>query len=122
MLLAKQDNAGARAAFSKAVQLDPASYQTVVNLAQLELVEKKPDAARAHLLKLLERDKDNVQAMTALAQLAERAKQPAEAARVRPGKPIAGEEVGGVEQQIVEWIAAIFEGGGESEALGAEEE
>lgn len=81
VLLAKQDNAGARTAFSKAVELDPANYQTVVNLAQLELVEKKPDAARGHLLKLLERDKANVQAMTALAQLAERDKKPADAAQ-----------------------------------------
>lgn len=81
VLLAKQDKAGARAAFSKAVELVPANFAAVINLAQLELVEQKPDAARQHLLKLLEKDKDNVQAMTALAMLAERAKQRAEAAQ-----------------------------------------
>lgn len=80
-LLAKQDKAGARAAFGKAVALEPNSYAAVVNLAQLELLEQKPDAARAHLQQLLERDKGNVPAMTALAQLAARAKKPEEVAQ-----------------------------------------
>lgn len=79
VLLAKKDKAGARAAFSKAVELAPTSYPAVINLAQLELVEQKPEAARGHLLKLLERDKGNVLAMTALAQLAERDKKRDEA-------------------------------------------
>lgn len=81
ILLAKQDKAGARAAFNKALALEPASYRTVLNLAMLEMVEQKPDAARAHLLALLEKDKNNVQAMTALAQLAERARQREQAAQ-----------------------------------------
>jgi putative PEP-CTERM system TPR-repeat lipoprotein len=79
VLLAKKDNAGARTAFNKAVELAPANYGAVVNLVHLELLEQKPDAARAVLLKLLDKDKDNVPAMTALAQLAERAKKREEA-------------------------------------------
>ncbi len=81
VLLSKQDKAGARAAFSKAVELAPTSYATVVTLAQLEIMEQKPEAARQHMLKLLEKDKDNVSAMTALGQMAERAKQRDEAAQ-----------------------------------------
>ena len=81
VLLAKQDKAGARAAFSKAVELAPTSYAAVVTIAQLEMMEKKPEAARQHLLKLLERDKDNIGAMTALAQMAERDKKRDEAAQ-----------------------------------------
>ncbi|MTW14348.1 PEP-CTERM system TPR-repeat protein PrsT [Pseudoduganella eburnea] len=79
VLLAKKDKAGARAAFNKAVELAPASYAAVITLVQLELMEQKPEAARAHLQKLLERDKGNVLAMTAMAQLAERAKKRDEA-------------------------------------------
>jgi putative PEP-CTERM system TPR-repeat lipoprotein len=81
ILLAKQDKAGARSALNQAVTLAPTDYAAVSSLAQLELVEQKPDAARAHLQRLLEKDKDNVQAMTALALLAERAKQRPEAAQ-----------------------------------------
>jgi len=81
VLFAKQDKAGARAEFSKAVELVPTSYPTVVALAQLELAEQKPDAARAHMMKLLERDKSNVGAMTALAQLANGANKRDEAAQ-----------------------------------------
>jgi len=80
-LLVQKDNAGARAAFTRAVALAPASYRTVASLARLELLENKPDAARQHLQNLLQKDPKNVEAMTALAQLADQAGQRADAAR-----------------------------------------
>lgn len=81
VLLAKQDKAGARAAFSKAVEAAPTDYAATASLAQLELMEQKPEAAKKLLLTLLDKDKANVPAMTALAMLAERAKLRPEAAQ-----------------------------------------
>ena len=68
--LGKVDNVNARASFEKAVSLQPGYYSAVANLAQLDLQEKKPDAARKRFEALLETDKKNAQAMIALANLA----------------------------------------------------
>lgn len=67
---AKGDAAKARAAFEKTVALQPGFMPGVANLARLDLQEQKPDAAKGRFLKVLEKDKNNTEAMTALAQLA----------------------------------------------------
>lgn len=68
--LGKKDAPSARASFEKALSLDPIYFPAVANLAQLDLLEKKPDAARKRIERILEKDKKSVQAMTALANLA----------------------------------------------------
>jgi putative PEP-CTERM system TPR-repeat lipoprotein len=70
-LVTKKDNAGARASYLKAVELAPTSFAAVASLARLEVLEKKPEAARQHLQNLLQKEPKSVEAMTALAQLAE---------------------------------------------------
>jgi putative PEP-CTERM system TPR-repeat lipoprotein len=79
VLIAKGDRAGARASFEKAVSLQPTFYAAVMNLAQLDLEDKKPDAAKKRLEALLEKDKKNIPAMSALASLAQTQNQAAEA-------------------------------------------
>lgn len=73
-----QDNANARASFEKALALKPTYYPAVSNLAQMAMKEGKPEQAKQLMLKFLESDKKNVQAMNALAELALRAGKPAE--------------------------------------------
>jgi len=68
--LSKQDMPKARASFEKALFLQPAYFPAVANLAQLDLQEKKPEAAKKRFEAILEKDKKNVQAMVALANLA----------------------------------------------------
>ncbi|MES2760362.1 MAG: XrtA/PEP-CTERM system TPR-repeat protein PrsT [Pseudomonadota bacterium] len=65
----KQDLAQARASFAKALALQPSYFPAAANLAQLELRNKKPAAARQHLLAFLEKNPTNIDAMTALASL-----------------------------------------------------
>lgn len=67
---AKGDSAKARAAFEKAVALQPTFLPAVANLARLDLQDKKPDMAKARFLKVLEKDKNNADVMTGLAELA----------------------------------------------------
>lgn len=74
----KGDIAKARAALDKAVALQPTFMAAVANLARLDLQENKPDAAKGRFLKVLEKDKNNVEAMTALAELAMAQKRPEE--------------------------------------------
>lgn len=68
--LEKNDVAGARTSFQKALSIEPAYFPAIANLAQLDLKENKPDAAKKRLEALLEVDKKNIQAMNALASLA----------------------------------------------------
>ena len=72
-------NAPARAAFEKAVQLQPTFLPAVTNLARLDMQEKKPDAAKARFTAFLEKDKNNADAMAALGELALLQKNTAEA-------------------------------------------
>lgn len=67
--LSKNDTPNARASFEKAVSLQPTYFPSVANLAQMDLREKKPDVAKKRFETLLEKDKKNVQVMTALANL-----------------------------------------------------
>jgi putative PEP-CTERM system TPR-repeat lipoprotein len=66
----QKDFPSARASFQKALSLDATYFPAVANLAQLDLQENKPDAARKRFEAILEKDRKNIQAMTALASLA----------------------------------------------------
>jgi len=77
--LAQGNRANARAAFDKAVSLQPTFLPAVGNLAQLDVQDGKPDAARQRLEAVLAKDAKNLGAMTALAELAIAQKRPDEA-------------------------------------------
>ncbi len=68
--LGKNDRSNARASFEKALSLQPDYFSAVANLAQLDLQDKKPDAAKKRFEDILQKDKKNIQAMTALSNLA----------------------------------------------------
>lgn len=68
--IATADYRAARAAFDRALQLEPLYLPALENLTQLDLLEKKPDQARARLLSALKQDKDHIGVMTALSRLA----------------------------------------------------
>lgn len=61
----------ARQSFEEASKLQANYFPPVANLAQIDFAEKKPDAARARIEAFLEKDKNNVEAITALASLAQ---------------------------------------------------
>ena len=69
-LLGKQDRAGARKALEQALAIQPTFFPAAVNLARLDMADNKPDAARKRFETILEKDKGNIQAMLALADLA----------------------------------------------------
>ena len=79
--LAQGNRAAARAAFEKAVALQPDHLIAIMNLAQLDLEDKKPEAARQRLESVLRHDKHHIGAMTALADLAFRQGKPEETVR-----------------------------------------
>ena len=64
--VARNDPAAARAAFSKAVELSPTYLPAVVNLARLDIAEKKPADARKRLEAFVAKDPKNEQALLAL--------------------------------------------------------
>ena len=70
VLMAKKDLAGARSAFEKALALAPTYVPAAINLALLDLNEKKPDAAKKRFAAILEKDPRNVEVLLALAELA----------------------------------------------------
>lgn len=61
----------ARQSFEEAVKLQSDYFPPVSNLAQVDFAEKKPDAARARIEAFLEKNKDNADAIMALASLAQ---------------------------------------------------
>jgi putative PEP-CTERM system TPR-repeat lipoprotein len=69
-LLGKQDRAGARKALEQALALQPKFFPAAVNLARMDMEDKKPEAARQRFETILKEDKTNVGAMLALADLA----------------------------------------------------
>lgn len=79
VLLSKGDVPGARAAFEKALQVNPTFFPAAANLAKLDMMEKKPEAARKRFEAILEKDKKNFGAMGALGELAMFEKRPEEA-------------------------------------------
>jgi putative PEP-CTERM system TPR-repeat lipoprotein len=77
--VARHDVPKARAAFARALALDPAYFPAAADQAQLALDAGQPAAARQALLDFLGRNKDSVDAMSTLATLAEQQRQPKEA-------------------------------------------
>jgi len=69
VLMAKNEVVPARAAFHKAMLLDPSYFPACANLAQLELDDSHPAQARAELMAFLENNQPGIDAMTALATL-----------------------------------------------------
>lgn len=69
VLMARNQVVPARAAFHKAMRIDPAFFAACANLAQLELDDQRPAQARAELMAFLARNKPGIDAMTALATL-----------------------------------------------------
>ena len=65
--IGKQDFANARKAFEKALSIDPAYYPAAANLAQLDLRDKNPQAARKRFDSVLAANKNSVVAMLAIA-------------------------------------------------------
>ena len=63
------DRPGARAAYEKALALDPRYHGARLNLARLDVAEGKPDAARQRLTDLLKIDPRNGEAMFELGRL-----------------------------------------------------
>jgi putative PEP-CTERM system TPR-repeat lipoprotein len=68
--LGKGDSVAARASFERAASQRQRYYDPVANLALLDIAERKPEAAKARLLAYLQQDKGNMNAMTALSQVA----------------------------------------------------
>jgi len=68
-LLAKQDLAGARKSFERALTISPVYFPAAASLARLDLAEKKPDDARKRFESLLGADPKHPQALLALADL-----------------------------------------------------
>ncbi|MBL8397396.1 MAG: PEP-CTERM system TPR-repeat protein PrsT [Candidatus Accumulibacter sp.] len=77
-LLGKQDRAGARKALEQALTLQPTFISAATRLARLDLQDKNLASARQRFASILERDKDNMPAMLALAELAGMEKREAE--------------------------------------------
>lgn len=68
--LGKNDTGAARASFERALALSPTSYPAIASLVQLDLQARQPAQAKQRLLAFLEKDKSNVDAMSALAGVA----------------------------------------------------
>ncbi len=68
--IGKRDIAGARASFEKALSVEPMYYPAAASLAQIDLQEKKPELAKKRFEDILKKDKKNIKAYTALADLA----------------------------------------------------
>jgi len=67
--MARNELPQARQSFEEAIKLQPGYFSPVANLAQIDVAEKKPDAAKARLEAFLQKDPKNDQAITALASL-----------------------------------------------------
>ena len=69
ILAQRNDNAGARASFDKALVADPVYFPAVAGLATLDIAEKKPEDARKRFEALLAREPKNYRALLAVAEL-----------------------------------------------------
>ena len=82
--MGKGDMAKARAQLERALKIDPAYFPAAANLAQLDLQAGNPAAARKRYEAVLEKDKNQVPAMLALADIVSRAR--------------------GQEKEVLDWI------------------
>lgn len=69
ILMAKKDLLGARAAFDKALSLQPTFMPAVVNLVRIDLAEKRPEDAKRRFEVVIEKEPKLVQAYLGLAEL-----------------------------------------------------
>ena len=72
VFVARKDMASARQSFEKALALNPTYMPAITQLAALDFVSNKPDAAKARFETLLKTDPKNVQAYLGLAELKRR--------------------------------------------------
>lgn len=79
--LGKNNIADARTSYEKALAIQPNNFPAAVNLAQLDVNDKKPDLAKQRFESMLAKDKKNIQIMNALAMLAIAQGQTGEATR-----------------------------------------
>lgn len=73
-LMGKNDPAGARKQFEKALSIDPKYFSAAANLAQLDMKENNLQAAKSRFTSVLKADPKNLNAMLALASIEARAK------------------------------------------------
>jgi putative PEP-CTERM system TPR-repeat lipoprotein len=71
-LLAKQDNAGARKSFERALTIDPSYFPAVASLAAMDMADNKPEDAKKRFEAVLTKDPKNSRAALALAEIAAR--------------------------------------------------
>jgi len=69
-LLAKGDQAGARASFERALVIDPAYFAAIAGLVSMDMADKKPELARKRLEALVAKDPKNSRAYLGLADIA----------------------------------------------------
>lgn len=72
ILAGKKRYSDARAALEKAISLQPTFFPAIANLAQLDLQDKNPQAARKRIEALLQKEPNNVQALLLIASLGPR--------------------------------------------------
>jgi putative PEP-CTERM system TPR-repeat lipoprotein len=72
VFLGKDDAPSARKSFEHALAIDPGFFPAIARLAQLDIRDNKPEVAQKRFEQVLDKDKDkqNLQAMMALAELA----------------------------------------------------
>lgn len=68
-LLGKNDGAGARRSFEQALAKNPLYFPAAASLANLDLLEKKPEEAKKRFESILAKEPKHLQAMLALAEL-----------------------------------------------------
>ncbi|MFA9440457.1 XrtA/PEP-CTERM system TPR-repeat protein PrsT [Uliginosibacterium sp. sgz301328] len=69
VMLAVNRPADARTAFERAAQLQPGNLEAAIQLARLDVADKKVDAARQRFIAIVEKEPKNVRAWTLLARL-----------------------------------------------------
>lgn len=69
LMLAKRDVPAARAAFEKALSLRPDYLSAAINLARIDLAERRPDDALARIKAVIDLNPKNVEALLTLAEL-----------------------------------------------------
>src|SRR5690606_32907931 len=69
LMLAKRDVPAARAAFEKALSLRPDYLSAAINLARIDLAERRPDDALGRIKAVIERNPKNAEALLTLAEL-----------------------------------------------------
>jgi putative PEP-CTERM system TPR-repeat lipoprotein len=77
--LAKGQPDKARASYARALELQPSHFPAAMQLVQLDLAQRNFAHARAELTRFLEKNKHHLDAMTAMAGLADSENKPAEA-------------------------------------------